>query len=432
MADISNLSNYLKDVADAIREKKGTEDQIPAANFDTEIRSIETGGGSAVKNIYNNTKITLLDSILYEGNQINMYIRSFYPYNIVSFENIDGYFLLDFSGDDYKLIPFETTPNGTCIIGVYDNCIYVWSKANIYVYDITTAEQVKIIAIPSEYQNTQGFGMSNFCFSGNSNDSAKSIMRLDPKNDTLSLAFDISIMQSVYTANYYASFGDNRYGILNRCANSNAIYPAIIFDYIHMTYYTAEIGYLQGISDDLSMCIVNGSLYNCNMSDIKTLTKGSLLKSNVITSGKYLYNVIDNVYYLSSSSRLRGGELYELDVDTYAFSKTATITDYKNFILTNEGSVIGYYIDGNAYYIPMRNISLSGEYLITGKEAYNEFNQVIQGTMPNNGELNYQPSTEEQVIPKGYTDGGTIAASQITNEEYEENLALTKQILGVV
>ena len=43
MADTSNLSNYLKDVADAIREKKGTEDQIPAANFDTEILSIETG-----------------------------------------------------------------------------------------------------------------------------------------------------------------------------------------------------------------------------------------------------------------------------------------------------------------------------------------------------------------------------------------------------
>lgn len=43
MADISNLSNYLKDVADAIREKKGTEEQIPAANFDTEILNIQTG-----------------------------------------------------------------------------------------------------------------------------------------------------------------------------------------------------------------------------------------------------------------------------------------------------------------------------------------------------------------------------------------------------
>ena len=43
MADTSNLSNYLKDVADAIRDKKGTEEQIPAANFDTEIRNIQTG-----------------------------------------------------------------------------------------------------------------------------------------------------------------------------------------------------------------------------------------------------------------------------------------------------------------------------------------------------------------------------------------------------
>lgn len=43
MADISNLSQFLTDVATAIREKKGTEGQIPAANFDTEIKSIETG-----------------------------------------------------------------------------------------------------------------------------------------------------------------------------------------------------------------------------------------------------------------------------------------------------------------------------------------------------------------------------------------------------
>ena len=44
MADTSNLSNYLRDIADAIREKKGTEEQILAANFDTEILSIPTSG----------------------------------------------------------------------------------------------------------------------------------------------------------------------------------------------------------------------------------------------------------------------------------------------------------------------------------------------------------------------------------------------------
>ena len=43
MADTSNLSNYLKDLADAIRTKKETTEPIPAADFDTEILSIEAG-----------------------------------------------------------------------------------------------------------------------------------------------------------------------------------------------------------------------------------------------------------------------------------------------------------------------------------------------------------------------------------------------------
>lgn len=43
MADINNLSQFLTDVADSIRTKKGTTEPIPAENFDTEIESIVTG-----------------------------------------------------------------------------------------------------------------------------------------------------------------------------------------------------------------------------------------------------------------------------------------------------------------------------------------------------------------------------------------------------
>lgn len=42
MADTTNLTNFLEDVADTIRTKKGTQDLIPAANFDTEISGITT------------------------------------------------------------------------------------------------------------------------------------------------------------------------------------------------------------------------------------------------------------------------------------------------------------------------------------------------------------------------------------------------------
>ena len=43
MARTNSLGNFLTDVADAIREKKGTTDTILASNFDTEIASIESG-----------------------------------------------------------------------------------------------------------------------------------------------------------------------------------------------------------------------------------------------------------------------------------------------------------------------------------------------------------------------------------------------------
>lgn len=48
MARIDNLSNFLLDVANSIRTKKGTSDLIEIAKFDTEILSIPSGGGEVV------------------------------------------------------------------------------------------------------------------------------------------------------------------------------------------------------------------------------------------------------------------------------------------------------------------------------------------------------------------------------------------------
>ena len=45
MADTSNLTNYLKDIAKAIKKKKGIEGPILAANFDIEIETMNVGEG---------------------------------------------------------------------------------------------------------------------------------------------------------------------------------------------------------------------------------------------------------------------------------------------------------------------------------------------------------------------------------------------------
>lgn len=46
MAKNDNLKDFVTDVADAIREKKGTTDLINPQDFSAEIKSIEGGGGS--------------------------------------------------------------------------------------------------------------------------------------------------------------------------------------------------------------------------------------------------------------------------------------------------------------------------------------------------------------------------------------------------
>lgn len=53
----------------------------------------------------------------------------------------------------------------------------------------------------------------------------------------------------------------------------------------------------------------------------------------------------------------------------------------------------------------------------------------ITGTMSNNGELNYIPTTTEQIIPAGYTSGGNI--ENISKSTlYQNCLLLTTEILG--
>lgn len=64
MARTDSLGNFLTDVATAIRNKKGTTNTIVASDFDTEIESIESGGGElpTVNNI--NDMLTLVPQIL--------------------------------------------------------------------------------------------------------------------------------------------------------------------------------------------------------------------------------------------------------------------------------------------------------------------------------------------------------------------------------
>lgn len=69
MARTNNLTNFLTDVAGAIKEKKGSETAIPAANFDTEILALPSQGTYEQKtiNISANGSQTILPSAGYDA-----------------------------------------------------------------------------------------------------------------------------------------------------------------------------------------------------------------------------------------------------------------------------------------------------------------------------------------------------------------------------
>lgn len=69
-----------------------------------------------------------------------------------------------------------------------------------------------------------------------------------------------------------------------------------------------------------------------------------------------------------------------------------------------------------------------GEHILEGESAYVN-GEKIEGTMPNNGELIYDPSDEEQPIPEGYTSGGAVLKTDITKlNEYKICLGLANEL----
>ena len=155
----------------------------------------------------------------------------------------------------------------------------------------------------------------------------------------------------------------------------------------------------------------------------------------------------DKFYALYDSfSQSRQVHLYTFDEDTNTLELIETISNTANYsmyqtyqpniftaksiyVFAPGDTLIGYKIDGQNIYLN-QNRSLSTDKILSGYTSYSQDGSPISGTMPNNGELNYNSSTEEQTIPAGYTSGGTIAPAPLTDTEYDECLELSEQILG--
>ena len=208
---------------------------------------------------------------------------------------------------------------------------------------------------------------------------------------------------------------------------------------------------LNGIKDnnasvfnsDLSICVHNNTLYNISVENNSVVYDEGVSISPtgmiLVIINNDLYTVQDNKLYVYSisSTGITLKTQFNLNANYNWLRVRWNPNDYMGFFsgvymdFTNLGNtevLTSMFAKGVTLYNPYDANAESND-VLQDKTAYNISGKIV-GTMPNNGELNYEVSTSEQIIPEGYTTGGTIEAARQTNEDYDGCLEITNYILA--
>lgn len=179
-------------------------------------------------------------------------------------------------------------------------------------------------------------------------------------------------------------------------------------------------------------CIGNAGIYNCSVSANGNFTKGSNILNISTNTTNFQYGnehafFVDDytfIYFYNYSSSYTA-YIYKLVNKTWTrvliMSNYRKYTDlstynpifyygsnYKSILTSGGKRVTSAYIDSNLY-VTSFNTTADASKLLKGYSAAMQ-NSVVDGTMPNNGALNYTPTSSQQTIPAGYTSGGIVAA----------------------
>ena len=173
-------------------------------------------------------------------------------------------------------------------------------------------------------------------------------------------------------------------------------------------------------------------------------TRYKILDNNrcVMLNNRWWPNSMKVVNFTKHSVSNNDDISYVDDADLYAeyFSRI----DYSSILIKSDYTKIyNLYLDGTAKKVGLLlnkedalfdikdiNYATSNQ-VLEGK--YVAINNVIQGSMPNNGQLAYTPTKNQQTIPMGYTSGGTIAATtaSVDSNIVASNIKSGVSILGV-
>lgn len=209
--------------------------------------------------------------------------------------------------------------------------------------------------------------------------------------------------------------------------------PPLISYSDNYMYYAGKI-YSIPVSSDWNTINNNKTeigTINCTNNQI-TFDRDNIHIYSVYDNSLYIYKIENNKIVQEDKKSLGDTINMKYMLNTpFCIVSNETST---NYIYVSVEDVItsiernGYrYVSINAKNVPKSSKVLEG----TSYVGLNGINEL--GTMPNNGELNYTPSTEEQIIPAGYTSGGVISAVDASIDENikAENIKKDITVLGV-
>lgn len=210
-------------------------------------------------------------------------------------------------------------------------------------------------------------------------------------------------------------------------------------DYNTYSVLQAKVLDVDGVTYNGDKIVKAGNIYQLG----SNLEVGSLLKSNVLPHLDGNSGPVIN--WIDSSMCEYNGVIYNFDDDTNTFTLADDLPMHTQYVVNSAAYLyfkynntytllkteysdveVGYNYKGN--YFPKSNIVFNSGNILQGNTYYTDVLQPVAGTMPNNGELNITPTTENQNIPEGYTSGGTVLGDENLKSE---NIKKDVSIFGV-
>ena len=337
-----------------------------------------------------------------------------------------GNITLSYSGSSYY---FVCTLNDDYLIVAFNKSSGYQSNYETFKLTKTDINKIGDLVVPNAVTN--GYCLGNLVYF----DNAKSIMKYDEETNTISSLFTMSdnpVTTGCIVPNIVSNYSTNSSGY------SRSIFK-IQYDSINnsYSYINKNILRINGVNYFGNKIFIDGNIYELG----EDLTVGSLIKENAYNVSTSNFKCLNDKYYLYED------ELYIFNEETNTFEQQPNLvsgnyycntfgcrtlyidygtTYYDSIVFNTSNKIIGYTFSDN---IVLSNDRLySSNYILNGKVFYDNFLNNIIGTMPNNGELNITPTTENQNIPEGYTSGGTVLGDENLKSE---NIKKDVSIFGV-